>query len=411
MRRISGRIGRNLGTCALLAAVSVASVGLNTDLTAPPRFDGAGYAILGEALASGRGYREINLPDAPRHAHFPPGYPAALALVWRSFGRSDVAAHAFSMLCTTVAVLLAWRLFRTMESPRTALLLGLALALNWTWGRGGGAIQSEPFYILLEMLAVLAATRAGRRGGVGAGCVLGLALAACILTRHVGVCLAAASAVDLALRGRWRTLGAAGLTAAVLVLPWVGWLATVREHTQVGLLGATRAGRAGRRTGPLLSPADPRPDHRPVRGGRDGLPTLRGRRRRGDPAGAVLGAGVVIWGWVRALRTPRRRLAGLVPFATLALLLVWPFTEAGRFLVPLVPFLLVGAVEGLAGPVARITRRRPRTLAAGLVLAATLPYAAYSVASDAPRPSARRTPTSTPPAAGSPATPRGPGPS
>ena len=109
MRRISGRIGRTLGTCALLAAVSVASVGLNTDLTAPPRFDGAGYAILGEALASGRGYREINLPDSPRHAHFPPGYPAALALVWRSFGRSDIAAHAFSMLCTTVAVLLAWR--------------------------------------------------------------------------------------------------------------------------------------------------------------------------------------------------------------------------------------------------------------------------------------------------------------
>ena len=88
----------------------------------------------------------------------------------------------------------------------------------------------------------------------------------------------------------------------------------------------------------------------------------------------------MIWGWVKALRTPRRRLAGLVPFATLALLLVWPFTEAGRFLVPLVPFLLVGAVEGLAGPVARVTRRRPRTWAAGIVLAATLPYAAYSVA-------------------------------
>ena len=105
---------------------------------------------------------------------------------------------------------------RTMESARTALLLGLALSLNWTWGRGGGSIQSEPLFTLLEMLAVLAAARAGRRGGVGAGCVLGLALAACILTRHVGVCLAAASAIDLALRGRRRALGAAGLTAAVL---------------------------------------------------------------------------------------------------------------------------------------------------------------------------------------------------
>jgi hypothetical protein len=229
------------------------------------------------------------------------------------------------------------------------------------------------------MLAVLAATRAGRRGGVGDGCVLGVALAVCILTRHVGICLAAASAVDLALRGRWRTLGAAGLTAAVLVLPWVGWLATVREHTQVGLL--ERRGLAARVAEQGLFYLRRIPDQ--ITGPFVEVGTVF--RRSPTVAAvatmwAVLGAGVVIWGWVKALRNPRRRLAGLVPFATLALLLVWPFTEAGRFLVPLVPFLLVGAVEGLAGPVARVTRRRPRTWAAGIVLAATLPYAAYSVA-------------------------------
>ncbi len=379
MRRIAGRIGPTLVTCVVLAAVSAGSVGLNTDLTAPPRFDGAGYAVLGEALASGRGYREINLPGSPRHAHFPPGYPAALALVWRSFGRSNVAAHAFSMLCTAVAVLLAWRLFRTMESPRTALLLGLAVSLNWTWGRAGGAIQSEPFYTLLEMLAVIASARAGRRGGAGDGGVLGLALAACLLTRHVGVCLAAASAVDLGLRGRWRTLGTAGLTATVLVLPWAGWLATVGEHTQVGLL--ERRGLAARVAEQGLFYLRRIPDQ--ITGPFVEVGTVF--RRSPALAGvatlwAVLGTGVVIWGWVSALRTPRRRLAGLVAFTTLALLLVWPFTEAGRFLVPLVPFLLVGAVEGLAGPIARMTRRRPRTWAAGIVLAATLPYAAYCVA-------------------------------
>jgi len=49
------------------------------------------------------------------------------------------------------------------------------------------------------------------------------------------------------------------------------------------------------------------------------------------------------------MRTPRRRLAGLIALFTLALLLVWPFTEAGRFLFPIVPFLLVGATEALLG--------------------------------------------------------------
>ena len=46
--------------------------------------------------------------------------------------------------------------------------------------------------------------------------------------------------------------------------------------------------------------------------------------------------------------SPRRRLAGLVPLVTLPVLPIWPFTEAGRFLIPLVPCLLVGMVEALA---------------------------------------------------------------
>jgi hypothetical protein len=41
----------------MIALLSAASVAGNTDLSAPPRFDGAGYSVLGEALATGRGYR------------------------------------------------------------------------------------------------------------------------------------------------------------------------------------------------------------------------------------------------------------------------------------------------------------------------------------------------------------------
>ena len=141
-------LGSTLRPGIFLAAVSGALVGFNTDVSSPPRFDGAGYAVLGESLATGQGYREIDRPGVPRHAHFPPGYPAALALLWRISGRSVAAAHLFSAACTVAAVLLAWRWFRTLYPPRPAFLLALALALNWTWGRVGGAIQSEPLYIL-----------------------------------------------------------------------------------------------------------------------------------------------------------------------------------------------------------------------------------------------------------------------
>ena len=111
----------------------------------------------------------------------------------------------------------------------------------------------------------------------------------------------------------------------------------------------------------------------------------------------------------RPLRNPRRRLAGLIAFLTLALLLVWPFTEAGRFLIPLVPFLLVGATEGLAQPDVLGGNQTAPRLGGGIVLAVSIPYAAYAVATG--RAAAQRgpTPISMPPAGGSPTTRRDPG--
>ena len=61
---------------------------------------------------------------------------------------------------------------------------------------------------------------------------------------------------------------------------------------------------------------------------------------------------------------------------------MWPFTEAGRFLIPLVPCLLIGAVEGAVPFIARLKFRHPTVWAACAVLAMSLPYSAYSVLSN-----------------------------
>ena len=170
------------------------------------------------------------------HTHFPPGYPAALAVLWTIFGRSAPAAHLFSCACTLAATLAAWLWFRALYSWRVALALGLALAVNWTWGRSGGAILSEPMFLLLGQLTLLAAIRAGRSGGIISGVILGILLAACILTRHVGVCLLGAAGADLLLRRRFNTLVATGLTSSALVLPWVAWLVRAGSPNQASLL-------------------------------------------------------------------------------------------------------------------------------------------------------------------------------
>jgi hypothetical protein len=403
MRPIRRRLGSALGSGLLLVIVSVASISLSIDLQAPPRFDGAGYAVLGDALATGRGYREISDPAMPRHAHFPPGYPAALAVLWWSTGRTVAAAHVFSVACIVAAVLLAWRWFLTIYPRRVALMLGLALAVNWTWGRVGGSIQSEPFYILWELLAVLVAVQARRRGGLAIGIVLGFVLAACVLTRHVGGCLVAAVFLDLGLRRQWRTLWPAGLAVLVLILPWAGWLAAVRRNTQAGLLvqqdlAAQIVGQVvfyfqrlpDQITGPIVEvgTAFSRSAAVAVRVNSWAAAATRWllRGRQIDAVAmlvnlwAAAATAVMIWGWTKTLRIPRRRLAGLIALLTLVLLLVWPFQEAGRFLIPLVPFLLVGATEGLAHLMTLMGMRRPRDWAAGVVLLVSIPYAAYAIA-------------------------------
>ncbi len=159
MRRSRRRRGRTIAavrSACLILSVSAGMTCGNADWSAPPRFDGAGYAVLAQAWQSGQGYRAIDHPDRPRHAHFPPGYPLVLALAWQVTGKSATAAHVLSTLFTLGACLAAWSWFRRLMASPAALVLGLALGVNWLWARTGSAILSEPLYMLLSQLTILA---------------------------------------------------------------------------------------------------------------------------------------------------------------------------------------------------------------------------------------------------------------
>ena len=363
--------GRRTWQPAAILAVAVAGAALNTPLDAPPRFDGAGYAVLARSLATGRGYRAIDHPDAPPHAHFPPGYPLVLGSLWRLVGPSLAAAHGLSIACMSASAWLFWRWYRSLYRPGVALLMGLATAANWSWLRVGGAIQSEPLYLMLCGIVTLRSRRSR-------GWSLGLMLGATMLTRHVGAALAVAVIADLWMRGRRASAAIAAAVASAVVAPWAWWLATVGRDTQVGRLGST--GLAETVASNALFYARRLPDL--LVGPAVEVATVF-RPGLAWPATVVAASAtcILIFGWTRALRSTRRRLAGLVPTATLPLLLAWPYTEAGRFLLPLLPFALVGAVEGLAPMLARWSRR-PRLWAASLLLAAALPYAVYALATD-----------------------------
>ena len=45
--------------------------------------DDATYVILAKSIATGEGYRQLNLPGTPNVTHYPPAYPLFLAVLWR----------------------------------------------------------------------------------------------------------------------------------------------------------------------------------------------------------------------------------------------------------------------------------------------------------------------------------------
>jgi hypothetical protein len=384
------RIAANLLAGCALAAVSLAGICASGQWQSAPRFDGAGYAVLARALSSGQGYRAIDHPDRPLHAHFPPGYPVVLALVWHVSGVSNAAAHALSCLCTLGATIAAWRWFRRIENSRTALILGMALAVNWLWLRTGSAIQSEPLYLFLGQSVILVAARrsSNRRRQLA---MVSALLAGSVLTRHVAVGLAIAVVLDLVLRRRPRDAVLVAAMTTVLVSPWLVWLATagLRGASQTALLGQGQEGWLARIGHLAVFYVERIPDQ--ITGPLVEVATRFQASRRIAliaQVWAVLATGVVVTGWLCAVKRRLRRLAGLVPLVTLGVLVLWPFTEAGRFLIPLLPFVLIGTVEGLSSVLGLIGRRsgvrfrgsRLRVLGAGLVLAASLPYSIYAIA-------------------------------
>lgn len=219
---------------------------------------------------------------------------------------------------------------------------------------------------------------------------MGLLVGVGVLIRHVGICLAIAVAIDLFWRGRRSAALGAVLATLLVLVPWIGWLIIVRHNTQAGLLAQGGLGErvarqalfylhriADQLTGPVVEV---------------GTVFQRGKLLYGTVTlWAAVVTSIAVLGWFCSLQSRRRRLAGLVALITLALLLVWPFTEAGRFLIPLVPFLLVGLVEG-AGRLFAIVRRSmrqvpliprwtPRVWAALAVLTMSVPYSVYAIAS------------------------------
>lgn len=215
------------------AAVLAFAVGLVTlnPLPVGGFYDDALYTILAKSLATGQGYRFLNLPGAPAAVHYPPGYPLLLALFWKLDPAFPGNVVWFKLLNIVLLAVVAWAIYRyavrVLELSPGVAFLGTALGtitipiLVLT-----NMLLSEPFFLALLVPALILGEQAAKREPTrGQAIGLGALSAAVVLIRSIGIMLILAVAIVWLVRRHRRAAAWYVGSAVVILAPWQLWSA------------------------------------------------------------------------------------------------------------------------------------------------------------------------------------------
>lgn len=196
------------------------------------------YAILGRALATGHGLRYVSWPGAPAPGHYPPGYPAVLALAWRLTGSLagvatwGLALNAIALGAAAAAIAVALIGWGRVPTP-VAVTAAVAGAVATPVLAVSTLLLSEPLGFVLIVATLWAATPPpgdGARSGRAA--VVGLLGGVAVLVRTIAIAAPLAAVVAACVQRRYRDAAVIALVTLAVVGPWVAWSAM---HPPAGL--------------------------------------------------------------------------------------------------------------------------------------------------------------------------------
>jgi len=187
------------------------------------------YAVLAKSLATGEGYRYLNIPGAPHATHYPPAYPLLLAALWKVYPHfpQNVTLFKFAnalLLGGAAALFFALARRRLGMSLRAAALSVLLFTACAPVVLLTVMVLSEPLFLCALAAVLLASERAATSGSGRDAAVAGAAAAGLAMVRTLGIVVVPATCLVLAARGRWRAAFVLGATAVLLSLPWQLWV-------------------------------------------------------------------------------------------------------------------------------------------------------------------------------------------
>jgi len=226
----------------LMVGVLVAAIVSITPWPVGAYEDDAIYTLLAKALATGDGYRMINLPGAPHATHYPPGYPFLLSMLWRIAPGFPDNVVVFKFANAALLAIAAGGLYRFL---RTRLEFGVhAAAVVAAVGTASimtlhlaGLVLSEPLFLAVFFLSLPVIERAAEGSRIRDALTAGLLLGALAMVRTIGA--VAIGAMVLVLLFRRRPLAALGVVAgsALFLVPWQLWVSAYQGEVAPILSG------------------------------------------------------------------------------------------------------------------------------------------------------------------------------
>jgi len=362
--------------------------------------DDSRYAVLATSLATGRGYRLVNLPEAPAETAYPPFYPLFLALIRLLLPHSFAALKTGSVLLT-LAVLLLLALELRHARKGLAWIVLLLFALHPQVVLFATMALSEPLFLLLILLAFrrIRLYFAGRPLQWFPLITASVVIALAYLTRFVGIVLIPTTFLYGCLQRKGRQALVLIAAAVILCLPW-----TIRNHGLTGHLFLPEQEEVWA-SGRVESSQDAslRPDatltgrfrlfeNNAVTYLTELIPTTVGRvlssswLERVAESGRMKGIltllrlsvpGLILLGITSRWRASRTvDLPEILSLLYVPGIMLWPYVQQGRFLYPVLPFLLLYfyvGVDAVAAPiVGRLFKNRAKAAVAAALAAITL---------------------------------------
>jgi hypothetical protein len=186
--------------------------------------DNASYYILGKALSSGEGYNNIHVPGNPPHNHFPPGYPAIMA-IFMVFTQSINFLKIVNGLFLLGTALLSFKVFtKFTDNPRMAFVGALLLLFNSHLLSYGTIMMSEVPFLFFATLAILLFInlQAGSKPFYKDLNFYGLIVVTSFAyhIRTAGIALVAGFALYMLINKNWKELGGYLAGFVALGIPW-----------------------------------------------------------------------------------------------------------------------------------------------------------------------------------------------